>query len=246
MKTAGTSIEVALGRFCGPDDVVTPVNPPVEGHEPRNVGSFYNHIGAADIRRLTDPDVWRSSFKFAFERNPWDKVVSYYHWLPSRGHPVGSFEDFIAQCVREDRFPYRLPSSRALYQIDGALAVDRIGFYESLEQDLGAICKQIGIDFDGKLPRAKGGLRPAERPYTDYYTPETQAVVALYFDAEIRRFGYRFAPAAPGATPEPAQRFLAAAPRFAGLIARTKPCPCGSGVRFKDCHGGLGASQATA
>jgi hypothetical protein len=35
-KTAGTSIEVYLSRFCGEEDVVTPLNPPVEGHEPRN------------------------------------------------------------------------------------------------------------------------------------------------------------------------------------------------------------------
>ena len=35
-KTAGTSIEVFLSKRCGPQDVVTPIVPRVEGHQPRN------------------------------------------------------------------------------------------------------------------------------------------------------------------------------------------------------------------
>src|SRR5438552_15485067 len=35
-KTAGTSIEVFLTNLCGPKDIVTPIAPPVEGHQPRN------------------------------------------------------------------------------------------------------------------------------------------------------------------------------------------------------------------
>ncbi len=35
-KTAGTSIEVFLSGHCGPSDILTPIAPPVEGHQPRN------------------------------------------------------------------------------------------------------------------------------------------------------------------------------------------------------------------
>src|SRR4030095_6484076 len=41
-KTAGTSIEVFLSKHCGPDDVVTPVAPAVEGHQPRNYQGLIN------------------------------------------------------------------------------------------------------------------------------------------------------------------------------------------------------------
>src|SRR5262245_24051570 len=38
---------------------------------------FYNHIPAREARALLNDDkVWRSYFKFAFERNPWDRQVS--------------------------------------------------------------------------------------------------------------------------------------------------------------------------
>src|SRR5438132_1659657 len=36
VKTAGTSLEVFLARHCGPDDVLTLFDPPIEGHHPRN------------------------------------------------------------------------------------------------------------------------------------------------------------------------------------------------------------------
>ena len=35
-KTAGTSLEVYLGRRCGPEDIVTPILPPNPEHQPRN------------------------------------------------------------------------------------------------------------------------------------------------------------------------------------------------------------------
>lgn len=238
LKTAGTSIEVSLGRFCGPDDVLTPITPAEEGHSPRNHAGFYNHMPAAEIRSRVGPEIWASYFKFTFERNPWDKVVSYFHWVQALGHRFVSFADFIAQCVRQERFPLQLPSSRGLYHIDGKLAVDRVGRYESLVQDLGEICAKVGLDFDGALPHAKGGLRPKGRPYADYYTPETRAMVALYFAPEIRELGYRFDER--GSEPEDLVAQLGAlGPELLGAIPRSKPCFCGSGQRFKSCHGAL-------
>src|SRR5438105_10723851 len=44
VKTAGTSIEVFLSQQCGPDDVVTPVGPPVDAHQPRNYTGFVNSL----------------------------------------------------------------------------------------------------------------------------------------------------------------------------------------------------------
>ena len=43
-KTAGTSIEVFLSKHCGSTDVVTPIEPQVEGHRPCNYEGFINPI----------------------------------------------------------------------------------------------------------------------------------------------------------------------------------------------------------
>ena len=43
-KTAGTSIEVFLSKQCDATDIVTPIAPPIEGHQPRNYRGFINPI----------------------------------------------------------------------------------------------------------------------------------------------------------------------------------------------------------
>ena len=242
-KTAGTSIEVALSGLCAPEDIVTPIEPPESGHSPRNHKGFYNHMPAREILARVGPEVWNGYFKFTFERNPWDKVVSYFHYMQAIGYRFATFDDCIAQCLRTDRLPVRLPSSRDLYMIDGREAVDCFGRYETLEGDLRQICGRLGLPFEGSLPRAKGQLRPRGRPYQDYYSAETRALVGQYFRWEIERFGYRFEE---GAAAETEARPPAPAARTSETIVRNAPCPCGSGKRFKYCHGKVGSGTNTA
>jgi hypothetical protein len=111
-KTAGTSVEVFLSKHCGPTDVVTPIEPPVQGHQPQNYEGFinpipeilerpdkifsalrhsitsrekfYRHMPASEVRQRVPADVWNSYFKFCVERNPWDKVLSHYHMHAAR------------------------------------------------------------------------------------------------------------------------------------------------------------------
>ena len=40
-KTAGTSIEIELGKNMGDNDVITPIKPNFEGHLPKNLLSSF-------------------------------------------------------------------------------------------------------------------------------------------------------------------------------------------------------------
>lgn len=86
-KTAGTSLEVALGRICGADDVITPLTPnnsrfdsDTYQHKPRNNEGFTNHMPADEIHKRVGEEVWNSYLKITVVRNPWDLVVSRYYW----------------------------------------------------------------------------------------------------------------------------------------------------------------------
>jgi len=94
-KTAGTSMEIALSKYCGPDDIITPISPNDESTR-RSLGyrgpqnceiplssysrkaflkaayrrrrlSFRNHSSAAFIMKYLDDEKWNSYFKFCFE-----------------------------------------------------------------------------------------------------------------------------------------------------------------------------------
>jgi hypothetical protein len=187
-KTAGTSIEVFLAQCCGDDDVVTPFGVAEAGHVPRNHEAYYNHMAAAEVRQQVGEEVWRSYFKFCFERNPWDKVVSMYYFTRGRhGQQELAFDDF----VRRRAFPIDHPK----YLIDGRLAVDFVGRYETLATDLTDVCARLGLPVP-VLPRAKGQYREGDSDFQPHYDAELAAIVADAYRWEIDRFGYCFGEAA--------------------------------------------------
>jgi hypothetical protein len=198
-KTAGTSVEIALSRICGPDDVITPLTDEDEalraavgGRAPQNTEAPplpvkpFNHMPARGVRRVVGREVWRDYHRVAIERNPWDLVVSHYYWRYRNEDPP-PFEDYV-----------RLPAVRTLadknakiYRLRGRIAVDRLMRHESLDADLAALWAQQGLPGAPDLPRAKAYSRQS-RSYRDLYTDETRDLVADRFAAVIADLGYDF------------------------------------------------------
>lgn len=166
-KTAGTSIEVDLARFFGPDDIITPIIPPVEGHEPRNHrgGSwiarklrlhYWNHMSARRVRRLAGPRVFDSYFKFCVEREPVAKCISHFSMLKkSPDHGAGEKQLSWDEYVERGIFP---ENAGSWLDDDNTLLVDRILRYEDLDTELAAVCAQLGISLAGVAARAKAGF----------------------------------------------------------------------------------------
>ena len=86
---------------------------------------FYNHMPAAEARARIGDKVWRSYFKFAFDRNPWDRQVSFYHHRYRNEKAPPSFATFMHEDThaRIDNFD--------IYSIDGDVAVDFVGRFEN-------------------------------------------------------------------------------------------------------------------
>jgi hypothetical protein len=214
-KTAGTSIEVFLSKQCGPRDIVTPIAPPIEGHQPRNYQGFinpiseiietpgkclsalyraftsrqkfYNHIPASLVQKRVPVQVWNGYFKFCVERNPWDKVLSHYHMRAARQSGSFSLDEYLAT----GRFP--LNYFRYTDRSGTKTVVDRVLRYENLLAELGEVFSQLGIPFDGTLGvTAKSEYRTDRRPYQKVFSAEQGKIVENAFAKEIELHGYRF------------------------------------------------------
>jgi hypothetical protein len=144
-KTASTSTEFALNEICGPDDVVTPVGvidetkrtglgprhyqyrPPLLSTEWPNLVSryvrngkmplnFYGHMHGWRVKRRVGKKIWNSYFKFAFDRNPWDREVSWYSHQLSVGRFTGSFEDHLRRLPKHTVENYEIYSCNGQWQ----------------------------------------------------------------------------------------------------------------------------------
>ena len=198
-KTAGTSVEIALSKVCGPDDVITEISPEDEalrraagGRGPQNFESpplprkAYNHMGAKATRELVGEQAWADYFTFAIERNPWDAVVSLYFWKYKDLPELPDFETYVNEIWIE-----QLSNNRRLYRIRGKMAIDRVLRYEHLDDELADVWKQLDLPGTPDLPRAKGNARPAGH-YRELYTDSSRERVATVFADTIEAFGYEF------------------------------------------------------
>jgi hypothetical protein len=217
-KTAGTAIEAALSELCGPDDVITPFREESEGDRkgrgPQNyridhplkpqrslwrklllrperyyhpsVG-YYEHMPASRVRAYVGEETWRDYFKFAFVRNPWDRQISQYLYKTKSKARRPSLERFMARKKRA------YVTSYEIYTIDGAVAVDFVGRYESLDADLRAAIERAGVKQRIAVPKVNVTPNKDEsRGYRSYYSPATRELVADWYAPEIALRGYAF------------------------------------------------------
>lgn len=211
-KTGGTSVEIALSPFCSADDIITPIAPPDEALRaslgypgPRNTEiafrhysrldwlrllekrrrkRFFNHATAAYVRANIGSDIWNSYFKFCFERNPFDKAVSRYYWSTTDGQPT--IESYLESA------PVRLLSDWDTYTINDHIAVDFIGRYENLRQDLAHVASLLGLPAQPSLPRAKSEHRPKRTTYVELLTPRARGRIERVCAKELNAFDYRW------------------------------------------------------
>ena len=124
-KTAGTSLEIALSRHCGPDDIVTRISPADEelraaagGVPPQNDAtspSSYAHMGARRVIKVIGRETWDDYFTFAVERNPFDVVASSYRYSARKPTFTKTFAEFV-------RTPRRLALAEDANRVDRSVA----------------------------------------------------------------------------------------------------------------------------
>jgi len=201
-KTGGTSIQVELSKHCGPDDIilgelVDDTGKVWESYGPgKNADKFGSdnpHPDILSIKQWIDGNGynWDEFKKFVIVRNPFDLVVSRYHWdIGGKGKQETSILGFRGWLRNYISFDDYIKDVQYHYtHIDGLMSVDYIGYYEDLDKSYKDICNLIGIEYQS-LPNLKSGVRPKNKHCYNYYTDVEASLVMNNFKDDFDTFGY--------------------------------------------------------
>lgn len=190
VKTAGTSIEVDLAPLLDDDAIVTPIEPAVAGHTPRNVshpkGDFFNHMLARDIRDRIGAEAYGRLFKFCVEREPVAKCLSHFHMLKRADHTAASYrgttwEDYC----RAGKFPLDMWLYSARGKGGREVLVDRFLRYETLAEELSSLLDGLGVKGFALRSREKSHFSADRLVGPDDVTDEQRALIYRAFKPSL-------------------------------------------------------------
>ncbi len=192
-KTGGTSLALALEDRAMKDDILIGDTPKAQRRKRRlqeinAPGRVWKHATLADIEGVVPLD---DKLVFTLVRNPWDRVVSYYHWLKDQNfsHPAvalakqQSFTDFVCAPATQSA----LRANPYGHYVTGAAAPVFVRI-EHFAADIAPVVAHLGFDLE--LPRVNASDRA--RDWTRYYCERSKAIIAEVCAEDIERFGYTF------------------------------------------------------
>ena len=200
-KTGGTSLSLVLEAKAMKDDVLIGDTPKAKNRRKRyksikTSGSLWKHSRLTDIYGLVSQEQIESYSVFTIVRNPWDRLVSYYHWLKSQ-----KFDHPAVKCAHENSFPEFLsdPMTRrslhndaAKYYVSDRNGADRCDLYlrlEFLQQDIRLLEQRLDMKL-AILPHDNRSDRDMD--YAGYYDTQSKDVIGSVFAEDIEKFNYSF------------------------------------------------------
>ena len=151
-KNAGTSIRNSFN---------------INGYDKKVVSKRYPHSTCSEIKKYIGDNIWNEYYKFSFVRNPFDRLVSFYHFHKSDQykHKVGreraytqSFKDWVIDT--KDKNVIQTQSDYLDEQINF------IGSFENLQEDFNLVCNQMDI-LPYKLPHYNQSQHDSSDTYYD-------------------------------------------------------------------------------
>jgi len=146
-----------------------------------------------DVVQIEDYD--GSFFKFAFVRNPFDRLASCFRHVIQRGalqniqedpklHRNMSFEQFvdvISKIPEADMDIHFRPQYTFIPE-----KPDFLGKFENIREDFARVCEKIGI----KGLELRHENKTDKTRFKDYYTPEVVGKVVELYEQDFNLFGY--------------------------------------------------------
>lgn len=200
-KTGGTSLSLVLEDKAKKDDILIGDTPKAKKRRSRlrtanASGRLWKHSRLTDVYGLVTQEEIEQYFVFTIVRNPWDRMVSYYHWLKEQSfdHPAvgianeSNFKAFLSDVMIQQS----LRNDASLNYVCDANGKDCCNKYlrlENLSQDVVNLGKNLHLNL-ADLPYQNKSDRGEN--YAEYYDKQSKDIVGVAYAEDIEKFGYRF------------------------------------------------------
>ena len=154
------------------------------------------HLTAEQIRTEIGEDIFKSYYKFAVVRNPWEKAVSQYVYMKRKRKDLRqfigmrrwtSFKNYL-QLIPKRTHVQWMKQMEFLTDGQNNVLVDKVLRFEHLESEFQKVMDHLGIH-DTQLPHVNQSKR---KHYTKYYDDVSIQMVADFYREDIRRLEYTF------------------------------------------------------
>jgi hypothetical protein len=149
------------------------------------------HATANQIATAFGTD-FHTYFRFAFVRNPWDRLWSWYSLRRlATGDTRMTFDAFLDLWIPRHAPLVLTSQTDSLHSSSGELLVDALGRYENFASDLKAIFKQAELPLPSEIPclNASGAGH-----YSHFYSDYGRDLVERAYQADLENFDYRYEP----------------------------------------------------
>lgn len=141
---------------------------------------------------------YRDFFKFAFVRNPWDRLVSCWadkvvdhnrlHFSDDSLEEMQSFERFVDYVAENVDLEHGNPHLRLQCRLIDLNHIDFLGRFENFMEDITKVMDFLGIET--KISRKNASSR--KQNYREYYSEDTIQKAAKLYSRDIQIFNYDF------------------------------------------------------
>jgi hypothetical protein len=215
-KVSGTSMEISLSQFCGPEDIITPISYEDElirldlgGVLPQNYGDPKEEKFRELIReRRDDNPKFKHKGRF-FNHIPavkvrkfvGDEVWNDYFKFSMERHP---YEKVVSNVYyharRKENWDFDKELKRVLkndhyigypmYSDGQTPIVDFFVNFENLEADLGKLSEKLGFDVAEHYPKTKHQYRSDRRPAHELLSDDAKEIIYNRCKVEFDAFGF--------------------------------------------------------
>ena len=162
------------------------------------LGLDKTHLTCRELIDKMTLSEWNKTKSIVVIRNPWDRVVSLYHYrVKTNQNNLKemdiSFKDWCNEVyVNRNHFYYDKPKMFQpqicwIVDYDEVVNVDYILRFESLEKDFQNLAKEMGLEV--KLKHLNSTNRDH---YRRYYDEETKELISNWYKNDVNVFGYSF------------------------------------------------------